>query len=219
MVRPRGRPSLGRQRIEIRPIEDSERRQVTFSKRRAGLFKKASELSTLCGAAVAVVAFSKAGNAFAFGEPSVDAVLSRFAPLHGAAPAPAGGDDPGPEELGALRQAAEQTKAQVAAEQARMRDVAEKIARAQAGRQFWWEADVEALGEAELPEFARALERLRDSVRRHANTLLSATPPPPQLQLQAPSVRRHANTLLSATPPPPQLQLPAPELNVWDYSL
>ncbi|KAG8094449.1 hypothetical protein GUJ93_ZPchr0012g20119 [Zizania palustris] len=198
MVRPRGRPSLGRQRIEIRPIEDSERRQVTFSKRRAGLFKKASELSTLCGAAVAVVAFSKAGNAFAFGEPSVDAVLRRFAPLPGvgssAAPDPAAAGDPGPEELGALRQAAEQTKAQVAAEQARMHDVAEKIARAQAGKQFWWEADVEALGEAELPEFARALERLRDSVRRHANTLLSATPPP-------------------------QLQLPAPELNVWDYSL
>ncbi|KAG8094712.1 hypothetical protein GUJ93_ZPchr0012g21456 [Zizania palustris] len=64
-------------------VIDLERRQVTFSKRRVGLFKKASELSMLCGAAVAVVAFSKADNAFAFGEPSVGAVLRRFDPLPG----------------------------------------------------------------------------------------------------------------------------------------
>ncbi|KAF0902092.1 hypothetical protein E2562_012872 [Oryza meyeriana var. granulata] len=171
MVRPRGKPSLGRQRIEIRRIEDGERRQVTFSKRRTGLFKKASELSTLCGASVAVVAFSKAGNVFGFGEPSVDAVLRHYVPLPGdgagAVPAPAHVEDsdaPGPEELDALRRAAEQTKAQVAAEQERMRDVADKITQAMADRQFWWEADVEALGEAELPEFARSLERLRDSL-------------------------------------------------------
>uniref|UniRef100_A0A0E0LBZ6 MADS-box domain-containing protein n=1 Tax=Oryza punctata TaxID=4537 RepID=A0A0E0LBZ6_ORYPU len=200
MVRSRGRPSLGRQRIEIRPIENGGRRQVTFSKRRHGLFKKASELSTLCGASVAVVAFSTAGNVFAFGEPTVDAVLRRFDPLHpvaaddGAAlaPAPAGGGDAAPpgddKELDVLRRAADQTKEQVTAEQARMRDVGDKItqAMAAAGKRFWWEADVEALGEAELPEFARALERLRDSVRRHADALLStaALPQPPQQQQQ-----------------------------------
>ncbi|EAZ00771.1 hypothetical protein OsI_22797 [Oryza sativa Indica Group] len=60
----------------------------------------------------------------------------------------------------ALRRAADEAKVEVA----RLRDVA--------GRQFlwWWEAtNVEALGEAELPEFARALGRVRAAVvRRHA---------------------------------------------------
>jgi len=42
-----GRPSKGRQRIEIRFIEDADRREVTFSKRKSGLLKKVSELSLL----------------------------------------------------------------------------------------------------------------------------------------------------------------------------
>jgi hypothetical protein len=50
-----GRPSRGRQRIEIRHIEDGGRLQVTFSKRKSGLQKKASELFLLCGSPVAIV--------------------------------------------------------------------------------------------------------------------------------------------------------------------
>ncbi|KAG6508867.1 agamous-like MADS-box protein AGL61 [Zingiber officinale] len=70
--------SLGRQKIEIKRIEREEARQVCFSKRRAGLFKKANELSVLCGANLAVVVFSPAGKPFSFGHPSVDSVLDRF---------------------------------------------------------------------------------------------------------------------------------------------
>ncbi|XP_047965697.1 agamous-like MADS-box protein AGL29, partial [Salvia hispanica] len=49
-----------------------------FSKRRSGLFKKASELSTLCGADVGVLVFSPTDNPFSFFSPSMDAVLDRF---------------------------------------------------------------------------------------------------------------------------------------------
>ncbi|KAG6518318.1 uncharacterized protein LOC122054891 [Zingiber officinale] len=38
--------SMGRQKIEIKRIESEEARQVCFSKRRAGLFKRANELSS-----------------------------------------------------------------------------------------------------------------------------------------------------------------------------
>ena len=76
-----GRPSKGRQRIEIRFIEDADRREVTFSKRKFGLLKKVSELSLLCGAHVAFVVFSPGGRAFALGTPSVDHVLRLCAPL------------------------------------------------------------------------------------------------------------------------------------------
>ncbi|KAJ3672557.1 hypothetical protein LUZ60_007278 [Juncus effusus] len=69
---------MGRQKIEIKKIENEEARQVCLSKRRSGLFKKASELSTLCGAEIGIVVFSQAGKAFSFGHPSVDAVADRF---------------------------------------------------------------------------------------------------------------------------------------------
>ncbi|XP_020686494.1 MADS-box protein AGL24-like [Dendrobium catenatum] len=68
----------GRKKIDIKLIEKEENRQVCFSKRRKGLFKKASELSTLCGAEVAVVVFSLTGKPYCFGHPSVDHVLRRF---------------------------------------------------------------------------------------------------------------------------------------------
>ncbi|KAI0515846.1 hypothetical protein KFK09_008515 [Dendrobium nobile] len=68
----------GRRKIEIKRIEEEQKRQVCFSKRRQGLFKKASELSTLCGVEVAVVVFSPAGKPYFFGQPSVDHVLSHF---------------------------------------------------------------------------------------------------------------------------------------------
>lgn len=59
-------PKMGRGRIEIKKIENVNSRQVTFSKRRNGLFKKASELSILCDAEVAVIVFSNTGKLYQF---------------------------------------------------------------------------------------------------------------------------------------------------------
>lgn len=58
-------------------IQRAEARQVSFSKRRSGLFKKASELCTLCGVETALIIFSPRGKAFSFGHPSVAAVIDR----------------------------------------------------------------------------------------------------------------------------------------------
>ncbi|KAJ1692863.1 hypothetical protein LUZ63_009561 [Rhynchospora breviuscula] len=51
---------------EMRRIEDTSSRQVTFTKRRGGLLKKAFELSVLCDAEVALVIFSTRGKLFEF---------------------------------------------------------------------------------------------------------------------------------------------------------
>uniref|UniRef100_M1DV79 Mads box protein n=1 Tax=Solanum tuberosum TaxID=4113 RepID=M1DV79_SOLTU len=51
---------------------------VTFSKRRAGLFKKACKLCTLCGAEIAYVIFSYDGKVFSFGHPSMDTLVERY---------------------------------------------------------------------------------------------------------------------------------------------
>ncbi|KAK1323174.1 Agamous-like MADS-box protein AGL62 [Acorus calamus] len=71
-------PGTGRKKIEIRPILNEEARQVTFSKRRMGLFKKAGELCILCGVEMAAIVYSPGGKAFSFGHPSVEAVSDRF---------------------------------------------------------------------------------------------------------------------------------------------
>lgn len=67
----------GRQR-EIQRLESKNARQVCFSKRRNGLFKKASELATMCGAEVAILVNSPAGRPYTFGSPAVDPVIDRF---------------------------------------------------------------------------------------------------------------------------------------------
>ncbi|KAH6793503.1 hypothetical protein C2S52_003980 [Perilla frutescens var. hirtella] len=59
-------------------IENETNLQVTFSKRRAGIFKKASELNTLCGAESAIVAFSPGNKPHSFGHPNVETVANRF---------------------------------------------------------------------------------------------------------------------------------------------
>ncbi|KAM0936084.1 putative transcription factor MADS-type1 family [Dioscorea sansibarensis] len=55
---------MGRGKIEIRRIEDSSSRQVTFSKRRNGLLKKAKELGILCDAEIGLIVFSSTGRLY-----------------------------------------------------------------------------------------------------------------------------------------------------------
>lgn len=69
---------MGRRKIEMKMVTDKNSRQVTFSKRRNGLFKKANELATLCAAQVAIIVFSPGGKPFSYGHPSVDAVTQWF---------------------------------------------------------------------------------------------------------------------------------------------
>ncbi|KAL2618583.1 hypothetical protein AAZV13_08G253300 [Glycine max] len=69
---------MGRRKIEIAEVKDPNTRQVTFSKRRSGLFKKANELSILCGVEIAMVVFSIGNKPYSFGHPSVDVVATKF---------------------------------------------------------------------------------------------------------------------------------------------
>ncbi|WVZ10971.1 hypothetical protein V8G54_015501 [Vigna mungo] len=57
---------MAREKIQIRKIDNATARQVTFSKRRRGLFKKAEELSVLCDADVALIIFSSTGKLFEY---------------------------------------------------------------------------------------------------------------------------------------------------------
>ncbi|KAI3820904.1 hypothetical protein L1987_08456 [Smallanthus sonchifolius] len=53
---------MGRGRVTLKRIENNINRQVTFSKRKSGLLKKAQELSVLCDVDVALIVFSTKGK-------------------------------------------------------------------------------------------------------------------------------------------------------------
>lgn len=61
---------MGRGKVELRKIENKINRQVTFSKRRGGLVKKAHEISVLCDAEVALIVFSQKGKIFEYSSDS-----------------------------------------------------------------------------------------------------------------------------------------------------
>eukprot|EP00256_Glycine_max_P070575 XP_025985170.1 agamous-like MADS-box protein AGL1-like isoform X1 [Glycine max] len=76
---------MGRGKIEIKRIENTTNRQVTFCKRRNGLLKKAYELSVLCDAEVALVVFSTRGRLYEYANNSVRATIERYKKANAAA--------------------------------------------------------------------------------------------------------------------------------------
>ncbi|KAL5562658.1 hypothetical protein UlMin_032405 [Ulmus minor] len=68
---------MTRQKIEIKKIDNITARQVTFSKRRRGLFKKAYELSILCDAQIALIVFSATGKLLDYCSSSMQEVIER----------------------------------------------------------------------------------------------------------------------------------------------
>ncbi|KAM1364744.1 hypothetical protein ACFX13_043862 [Malus domestica] len=70
---------MGRVKLQIKRIENTTNRQVTFSKRRNGLIKKAYELSVLCDVDVALIIFSSSGRLSLFsGNKSIEEILARY---------------------------------------------------------------------------------------------------------------------------------------------
>ncbi|CAA0820801.1 MADS-box protein SOC1 [Striga hermonthica] len=67
-----------RGKTQMRLIENATSRQVTFSKRRNGLLKKAFELSVLCDAEVALIIFSPRGKLYEFASCSMHHTIERY---------------------------------------------------------------------------------------------------------------------------------------------
>nr|CAX65664.1 GSQUA6 protein [Gerbera hybrid cultivar] len=70
---------MGRGRVTLKRIENKINRQVTFSKRRSGLLKKAHEISVLCDADVALIIFSTKGKLCEYAtDSSMEKILERY---------------------------------------------------------------------------------------------------------------------------------------------
>lgn len=67
----------GRRKIKIEFIDDDSRRHITFSKRKAGIMKKAYELATLTGTQVLLLVVSQTGLVYTFTTPKLEAVVKQ----------------------------------------------------------------------------------------------------------------------------------------------
>uniref|UniRef100_A0A8B9PEC7 Myocyte enhancer factor 2B n=1 Tax=Apteryx owenii TaxID=8824 RepID=A0A8B9PEC7_APTOW len=69
---------MGRKKIQISRILDQRNRQVTFTKRKFGLMKKAYELSVLCDCEIALIIFNSTNRLFQYASTDMDKVLLKY---------------------------------------------------------------------------------------------------------------------------------------------
>ncbi|KAI3410673.1 MADS-box domain-containing protein [Psidium guajava] len=168
------RMTRGRQKIQMAKMDNESNLQVTFSKRRSGLFKKASELSTLCGADVALIVFSPGEKAFSFGHPNVDTVLNRFL----------NGNEPPQQTLGTVQLIEAHRNATICELNMQLTEVlgqlemekkrGEELKKAMRANQHkhWWEKPVDELSVAELEQMKVSLFDLRKKVGKETEQVV-----------------------------------------------
>uniref|UniRef100_A0A672PBZ7 Myocyte enhancer factor 2ab n=1 Tax=Sinocyclocheilus grahami TaxID=75366 RepID=A0A672PBZ7_SINGR len=69
---------MGRKKIQITRIMHERNRQVTFTKRKFGLMKKAYELSVLCDCEIALIIFNRSNKLFQYASTDMDKVLLKY---------------------------------------------------------------------------------------------------------------------------------------------
>ncbi|XP_059311277.1 agamous-like MADS-box protein AGL62 [Lycium ferocissimum] len=161
----------GRRKIAIKPIDNQNSRHVTFSKRRLGLFKKASELCILSGAEIAILVQSlKRQRLFTFGHPSADAVIDRY--LTGKSSSSSTNDQLNMQQN---NQYYSQLCRELETEKKKKESIEElKLVNndgSDNNGEFWWNEPIDDMGIEELEEFMTALGELKKKVTMRADEL------------------------------------------------
>ncbi|CAA0411074.1 Transcription factor MADS-box [Arabidopsis suecica] len=172
--------SKGRQKIEMVKMKNESNLQVTFSKRRSGLFKKASELCTLCGAEVAIVVFSPGRKVFSFGHPNVDSVIDRFINNNPLPPHQHNNMQLRETRRNSIVQDLNNHLTQVLSQletEKKKYDELKKIREKTKALGNWWEDPVEELALSQLEGFKGNLENLKKVVTVEASRFFQANVP------------------------------------------
>ncbi|XP_057511516.1 agamous-like MADS-box protein AGL19 isoform X2 [Actinidia eriantha] len=150
-----------RGKTEMKRIENTTSRQVTFSKRRSGLLKKAFELSVLCDAEVALIVFSPRGKLYEFSNSrclSIDKTIERY---QRNAKELGSGQKPTQDNLQHLEEAANST-------------MLEKIEFLEASKRLLGDG-LESCSIDELQEVENQLEQSLSNIRARKNQLFKET--------------------------------------------
>ncbi|KAL1558619.1 agamous-like MADS-box protein AGL61 [Salvia divinorum] len=154
--------SKGRQKIAIEKIEKENDCYATFSKRRQGLFKKASELSTLCEADVGLFVFSPTGKPFSFFHPSMEPVVSRFLSGGGADDAARLAEAFSRTRVRQLNQMIDKIGDKLDDEVEREKELDQVAAK----RERWWEMPVENLDKEQLEQLIVFMRNLQSELHK-----------------------------------------------------
>ncbi|GAU24317.1 hypothetical protein TSUD_49060 [Trifolium subterraneum] len=166
-----GRKDKGRQKIEMKKMSNESNLQVTFSKRRSGLFKKASEFCTLCGVDVALVVISPSDKVFSFGHPNIDTIINRYisqVPLQ---------NNSSMQFIEAHRNTtlsylnAQLTQINNTLDNEKKRGDELSLSRKAIETQFWWACLIDGMNRAELELLKKALDELKKLVAQHVNKI------------------------------------------------
>ncbi|XP_031284273.1 agamous-like MADS-box protein AGL62 [Pistacia vera] len=163
----------GRQKIEIKKLENKNSLQVTFSKRRSGLFSKAMELSVLCGAEVGMVVFSPNGKIYLLGHPNFETVLNRFLNEDESSSFDYHHQEVNSEGFIAFVQEHnrqyEQALKELEREKVRSKKIEQENNMNEIMGRNWWEHSVEEMSLEEVEEFEKALQNLRTTAAMKLN--------------------------------------------------
>ncbi|KAM3269347.1 hypothetical protein P3S67_030229 [Capsicum chacoense] len=69
---------MAKGKIVLEKIENKSKRQVSFSKRKDGLFKKAQELAILCDAVIAIIVYSCSGQLHEYSSSRMEEILAKY---------------------------------------------------------------------------------------------------------------------------------------------
>ncbi|XP_074326796.1 agamous-like MADS-box protein AGL62 [Apium graveolens] len=141
---------------EVKPIDGKTSRQITFSKRRFGVFKKASELCVLTGAETAVLCESVGRRVFAFGHPSVEHVVDKYL---------------GTKNSSATTETHVNSSCMLEELKKQYLEIEKNKSVNKEESDFWWQQPFDHLGEEELEEYISSMENLRNNLELRANDL------------------------------------------------
>ena len=194
-------------------IQNEEDRLITFSKRRSGVYKKASELVTLCGADVGVLIFSPSGKPFSYGHPSIDLVTRRLLLSHQANTTTMRtttttmfidtSTHPIVEAhrrvmINKLNQQYNDLFGHLETEKECRKELQKMpIEEAVATPEGWWDASIEGMSLDELKQRQRSLEELHANISNHVRERINNNSP-----------TEHHSTTRLLLPPPPAMTYP-----------
>lgn len=168
------RKSKGRQKIAMTKMSKESNLLVTFSKRRSGLFKKASELCTLCGIEIAIIVFSPGKKVFSFGHPNVEHILDKFLNTHNTSSTSSSTLQLVEAHRSASARELNMQLTDLLNQLEVLKNHGEELMKLRKHRQdlFWWEAPVDDLGFEQLEKLKTGMEDLKRNVATQTQNLV-----------------------------------------------
>ncbi|KAK1374719.1 hypothetical protein POM88_030912 [Heracleum sosnowskyi] len=170
----KNKATRGKKQRKVKPIDDTTSRQVTFSKRRVSVFKKASEICVLSGAEAVILCESVGGSVFAFGHPSVEHVVDKYLGNKNSSELSENNSAATKIYMNSPCMLEELNKQylEITKEMEIEKNISENmINKNKEESDFWWQQPFDHLEEKELEEYISSMEKLKNNLKLKANDM------------------------------------------------